>query len=89
MRKERDRTAVAVRLRSIPISLASIPFNYNSRRRSSSAAVQSFTDDLLSPIGSVIGLAPSSPSVRVLDEAGDQLPYRQRDALGKAEAGAR
>jgi hypothetical protein len=70
IRKARDRTAVAVRLSSIPISLASIPFNDNSRRRSSSAAVQSFTDDLLSPIGSVIGLAPSSPSVRVLEEAG-------------------
>jgi hypothetical protein len=56
MRKARDRTAVAVRLSSIPISLASTPFNDNSRRRSSSAAVQSFTDDLLSPIGGVIGL---------------------------------
>jgi hypothetical protein len=68
MRKARDRTAVAVRLSSIPISLGSIPFNDNSRRRSSSAVVQSFTDDLLSPIGSVIGLAPASrqsePSMR-------------------------
>jgi hypothetical protein len=81
MRKARDRTAVAVRLSSIPISLASIPFNDNSRRRSSSAAVQSLTDDLLSPIGSVIGLAPSSPSVRALDEAGDRLPYSSSPTL--------
>jgi hypothetical protein len=61
MRKERDRTAVAVRLSSIPISLASIPFNDNSRRRSSSAAVQSFTDHPLYPFGRVIGPTPSSP----------------------------
>jgi hypothetical protein len=81
MRKARDRTAVAVRLSSIPISLASIPFNDNSRRRSSSAAVQSFTDDLLSPIASVIGLAPSSPSVPALDEAGNRLPYSTSSTL--------
>jgi hypothetical protein len=61
----RDRTAVALRLSSIPISLASTPFNDNSRRRSSSAAVQSFMDDLLSPFGRIIGLAPQSePSMR-------------------------
>jgi hypothetical protein len=65
MRKARDRTAVAVRLSSIPIVLASIPFNDNSRKRSSSAAVQSFMDDLLSPLDRVIGLAPQSePSMR-------------------------
>jgi hypothetical protein len=70
MRKARDRTAVAVRLSSIPISLASIPFKDNSRRRSSSAAVQSFTDHPLNPFARVIGPTPSSPSVRALDEMG-------------------
>jgi hypothetical protein len=55
--------------------------NDNSLRRSSSAAVQSFMDDLLCPLGSVIGLAPSSPSVRALDEAGDRLPYSTSPTL--------
>jgi len=66
MRKARDRTAVAVRLSSIPISLASIPFNNNSRRRSSSAVVQSFTDHPLHPFGRVIGpnFVTFSPSPR-------------------------
>jgi hypothetical protein len=75
MRKARDRTAVAVRLSSIPIALASTPFNNNSRSRSSSAAVQSFMEDLLSPFGSVIGLAPSSSLVRALDEQGSAFAF--------------